>query len=105
MHSGVEVARQVEVVEEAARIPYTKILEPFFLATYHANGKDYSPNDDMVRGLENPPFVSKLATKAAKEKYDAKTAGAAGVASAVAVVTTTTPLLLPIPASGVWMES
>ena len=70
----------------------------------HANGKDYSPDDDMVRGLESPPFVSKLATKVAKEEYDAKTAGAAGLASAVAVVTTTTPLLLPIRASGVWME-
>ena len=89
VRTGNEVTRQVEAVEELAGVPYTKVLEPFFLAKYHANGKEYSADDATARGLANPPFVSKVAAKTANDEYDAKTKGTAGVASAATAAATT----------------
>ena len=88
VQTGPELSRQLEAVEELAGSPYMKILEPFFLAEYHANGKLYQADDATARGLANPPFVSKMAAKTAQDEYDAKTKGKAGVASATTAAAT-----------------
>jgi len=83
VRSAPDVSNLVAAVEEATEMPYVTALEPFFLASYVANGKRYAPSDAMARALENPPYVSKAAAMSAKQSQ--------GKSNAVTTATLTPP--------------
>ena len=81
-----ELQRMLAVVEESTETPYAKLLEPFFLVAFKANGKHYAPADETTALLEEPEFVSHSAAHAAKKAAKAAAKVLAHVTSVPPVV-------------------
>jgi len=88
-----DLQRMLEVVEGSTETSYAKLLEPFFLAAFKANGKNYAPSDETVAMLGDPEFVSASAARAAKKaaKAAAKLLAATATGTAPTAGATTTP--------------